>query len=197
MFSLSLLNAHWVHLFFSWLWWAFLWLYLWTLHLVNCLSVLFSAFTEALSCSFVWSIFLCLLICLTLCVYFYTLGISDTLPRLEWVPSVESSFEFWWCSCPWLPEPSVLRVSSVWLTWALLLWLGHDCCGYAASCQVGLAPGLACRKAQRQLVAAKASPLGLKLLWKGPRAACLTVQGRSYFGNHWCWLRWPARKDGA
>ena len=107
------------------------------------------------------------------------------------------SFGFWWCSCPWLPEPSVLRLSSVWFTWALLLWLGHDCCGYAASCQVGLAPGLACRKAQWQLLAAKASPLGLKLFWKGPRAACLMVQGRSYFGNHWCWLRWPARKDGA
>ena len=135
MFSISLLNAHWVHwvhLFFSWLWWAFLWLYLWTLHLVNCLSVLFNAFTEALSCSFVWSIFLCLLICLTLCVYFYTLGISDTLPRLEWVPSVESVL---WILVVQLPLATRTKCSKVILcvvymgppivTGSWLLWV---CC---------------------------------------------------------------------
>ena len=22
------------------------------------------------------------------------------------------------------------------------------------------------------------------------------VQGKSYFRNHWCWLRWPARRNG-
>lgn len=150
MFPVSLLNAHWVHLFFSWLWWAFLWLYLWTLHLVNCLSVLFSAFTEALSCSFLWRVFLRLLICLILWVYFYTLDMSNTPPRLERVPSVESVL-----SVPVVQFPLVTRteysrgilcvtyMGTPIVIGSWLLWVCY---------QVGLAPGLARRKAQLQLL---------------------------------------------
>lgn len=142
-------------------------------------------------------VFLCLIICLTLCVYFYALGISDTPPRLERVPSVASVLWVLEVQFPLVTRTEcskgILCVTYMGTPIVIGSWLLRACC------QVGLGPGLACRKAQLQLLyvlAARDSPLELKLLWKGTGATCLMVQGKSYFGNHWCWLRWPARRDG-
>lgn len=52
-------------------WWASLWLLLWTLFQVNCLSLLVKVFSGFLSCSLVWNIFLCLVLLDSLCLFLF------------------------------------------------------------------------------------------------------------------------------
>ena len=86
-----------------------------------------SSFMRILSCSFIWKVFLCLLF-LTLCVWFFEVGILAMCPGLKRVALYRR--------CPVEPSGAVthhlqiqvLQGYAVWAACTLLLWLGHDCC---------------------------------------------------------------------
>lgn len=73
-------------------------------------------------CSFVSSF--------NLCVCFYVLGRSAPFPSLERVALCGRCSMV--LSSPWSSEPVFPRVSPLWAAYALLLWLGHNCCGHTS-----------------------------------------------------------------
>ena len=79
-------------------------------------SISFSFYFGYFSCSFMWSIFLCLaILAASLCVCaFYILGRSVMTPSVGRVASPVVRY-------PCLPELGVPGMSLVWVMWALLL----------------------------------------------------------------------------
>lgn len=113
---------------------AALWLLLWTLYLVDCLS----PFNLVLSLKFfppIWNIFLCLFH-----IFFYVLvdqlHLAERVALYRGYPVEPSS------TIPrWSPEPYAPRVSLVWAVCTLLLWLGHVCFGWLLG-RPGTQPGV-------------------------------------------------------
>ena len=92
------------------------------------ISILFSAFSEILSCSFYWNnLFFCPTLCVCFCVLVNWLPLA-TLNEWPYIDVCGAQK----CSPTWSPEPGTQGMSPMWVSCILLLCQG---CGYTWALQ--------------------------------------------------------------
>lgn len=147
-------------------------------------STLFHHFSESLSYSFVWNIYLCLLILPNSPGFFYVLGRSDIAPGLEGVVLWRKCSVGRSSAVPWSAEPMLKRCPLCRPCAQPPWWLGHDRC----RCTIVWDGSLA-QQAIKPICGAlvcRASPWG-GIHFGGPlvlaKASCWVWHGRGHFGE--------------